>query len=240
MQVVRVPRFASRRLIATLLVMLGAGAAVGPVLAPKLLSKTAVTATQALQIYDGTIAPGNLDVTTVPCDGTESSGSCNTVIPLPANTRWYKSVSDDRTKFTVAIDMFPTSSYLRIHVPIINRSNNQVLARLKLNVPDGLDYYVSPYYDAVGQADALGLNPSLPDDPQGLLDSTKAIYNLIRIDANTWEIKMMPSAVHPTFNPNAMGGPIGDVFDVHLDLALSNGTPPGFYLITGTVDALNV
>jgi len=222
----------SRRLIVTLLVMLGAGAAVGPVLAPKLLARTAVTATQALQIV-----PHTVEVTAITCGANNSSDACQAAYPgtLGGNARVYTSVSDDRTKFTAAVDLLPTSSYLRLHIGVINTANNQVLARLKLNVPDGFDYFVSPYYYVVGEANF----PAPNTDPTGQLDRVKAIYNLTRLDVNTWEIKLMPSA-RGTLNPHAISFSPGDIYDIHIDFALRNGTPPGFYVIQGSLEAPSV
>ena len=134
------------------LVAAGAGAAVGPVLAPKLMGRTAITATQALQFATSATFGWGYDFDeNVPTPGS-----------VPGNARTYYSVNDTRTQFTVGFDMIPTSSVLWVNVPVKSISNNQILAKLTLDVPDGIsvdvidsDDYSSPLSTQVGR---LGAN----------------------------------------------------------------------------------
>lgn len=149
-------------LLAAVLVAAGAGAAVGPVLAPKLMGRQAITATQALQLASSASFGWGYNMSTnLPTLGT-----------APGNVRTYYSVNDTKTQFTVGFDMVPTSSVIWTSVPITSISNNQILAKLTLDVPDGISVDVTE------------------------LNSGSAPHSTVvgRLGANTWELNFGPSS----------------------------------------------
>lgn len=150
----KIPKF----ILVVILVATGAGAAVGPVLAPRLTGKLAVTATQALQIERGAVGGYG------PVPGIN--------VPVGA-ARSYVSLNDTHTQFTAAFDMVPTGSVLWLKLPIDNTSNNQILAKLTLDVPDGISY-------------------DIVDNP--ILLTTGGTTAVGRLGRNTWEVRFQPSA----------------------------------------------
>ncbi len=163
------------------LVLIGLGAAVGPVLAARIKGNAVITVTQAITI--GTVQLTNI----------------NDMNP-PTNGRAYTSKDDTNTRFTVSADLLPHPSGIRVHLGLLNAANNQMRLRLTLEVPDPIMVDIQAYV------------PSSPNMTLG------------RLDQSTWEIAIASSP--------------GVENDIHIDLALPNAGPPGFYTVKGKIEAL--
>ncbi len=149
------------------------------------------------------------------------------LIPIPGNARSYVSLNDTGTDFTIAIDLLPTSSKFDIAIPLYNSANNQQLAELTLDIPDGVMVDLEQI-----QLDA---SPPIPGTNMAAIGRTSA---------NTWEVRLQPNLgtyydfiAIPNGNPGEyMAAPASGII-VHV--ALANGTPPGFYAIRGKLQAQN-
>ena len=209
------------------IVVAGAGAAVGPILAQRLTVRTTVTATQALHLDLPLV---DMAFTPFPTVISGSTPTYKTAQQLPQGARVYESLTDTSTEFTVAADLTATSSKFDVIVPIGNLSNNQVVARLELDIPDGLDVDIE-------RSGPVNVNTLVP-----AITSIAGKANFTRINPNTWEGTWPPQTatseaaiegVFPFTPITAYNG-----FVMHI--ALHNGTPPGFYLIQGKVVPRNV
>lgn len=205
-------------IVTVLLVATGAGAAVGPVLSPRLTGRVAITATQALQ-FEQPIVPTVLSP--------QYYLGASDVFPppyakAPAITRVYTSLNDQKTDFTVSVDLLPTSSKFDILLPIGNLANNQVLALLTLDSGGCLELDVEP----LGHVYAYGGQPN-PINVGGLV-------KIGRMGPNSWEI-MAPARTHASDTANGITGYNG----AWIHVALANGLPPGYYTLRGTLEAQN-
>lgn len=243
------------------LVAAGAGAAVGPTLAPRLTGRVAVTATQAVTIrrvptaatsFDGLAASQPINETNpaaglltgqpgilVPLSSMSSAyGSGRYLMTaepdltyLPSGTRSYVSLNDTGTQFTIALDMLPTSSKFDVVVSLNNSSNNQVLADLNLDIPDGLTIDIEKI--AIQQPGG-----------GGPVDAKAGKVSLGRMSPNSWELTLAANTGnYDDILSRTDGGGFGvgmpaSGFIMHV--AMANGTPPGFFQIQGTLQAKNV
>ncbi len=207
-------------------VLAGAGAAVGPILAQKLPGRTAVTATQALKLALPLVDMAYTPVPTI--IGGATGTTYVTAQQLPQGARIYESIDETSTQFTVAADLTATSSKFDVIVPIANLSNNQIIAQLQLEVPEGVDVDV----ERSGPVDVTSFIP--PDV------SVAGKVGITRINATTWE------GTWPPFTPSsevAIDSSLVNIVGYNgfvLHIALHNGTPPGFYVIQGKVIPRNV
>lgn len=211
-----------------ILVLTGAGAATGPVLAPRLSGRVAVTATQALIMARPLVDTLGTPVPTI-IGG--STGTYVTANQLPANARGYASLNDTATQFTVSADLVATSSYFDVVLPVGNNANNQVVAELKLSIPDGLDVDIE-------QSGPVNVTTSLGPIIQTAIAGKMRVG---RMDANTWEATWpanTPTTESAIEQPSLINIVAYNGFVLHI--ALHNGTPPGFYQIQGTLTPRNI
>lgn len=214
-----------------IIILGGAGAAVGPVLARQLAGRTTVTATQALNLQLPLVDGADIPILARTVIGGGTLPGFTLAQQLPPKARIYQSLNDTSLQFTVAVDLVATSGKFDVVVPIGNLSNNQVIAQLQLHVPEGLDVDVV----TSGPVDVLTTAPATVTPIAG-----KATFT--RLNANTWEGTWQPATatyeeeIQDSFPPLTIVAYNGFVMHV----ALHNGTPPGFYVIQGTLVPRNV
>lgn len=190
-------------LLAVLLLAAGSGAAVGPVLASRLLASAALSVTQALSY--GAIVIGD--------NATAFSGLPGSVLMAPPpGARAYVSSSDDKTRFTAAVDLLPTGGRYDMAVPISNRSNSQMRAQLTLDVPDEL----------LVDVEQIGVFPYAP--------TTSGLLKVGRTSFNTWEFTA-PGGTQGTDSANRL------LNGLVIHVALPTNAPPGFYTLRAQIHA---
>jgi len=150
------------------------------------------------------------------------------MIPIPASARSFVSINDTGTDFTVAIDLLPTSSKFDIAIPLYNSANNQQLAELTLDIPDGVMVDLEQI--------KLNATPPIPGTDMATIGRTSA---------NTWQVRLQPN-LGTYYDFIAMNSSVPNVYlatpasGIIVHVALANGTPPGFYAIRGKLQAQNL
>ncbi len=212
-------------IVGALLISIGAGAAVGPVLAARLTGKVAIIATQALTFSTPLVAvPGG-----PPLYVGGATGTYLLPVAVPGGTRTFSDLNDQKIEFTVSVDLLPTSSKFDILVPMANSANNQVIAQLTLEVPD----------QVLVDVERLGsVVVTTQNAPVVLTTTIGGQLTLGRTSANTWEIHAPPLVDYTQSALEFSGAQITAYNGLWLHVGMPNGTPPGFYQIKGKIEPM--
>lgn len=212
-------------MMGALLISVGAGAAVGPVLAARLTGRVAIIATQALTFSTPLVAvPGG-----PPLYIGGATGTYLYPVQVPGGTRTFADLNDQKIEFTVSIDLLPTSSKFDILVPMANASNNQVIAQLTLEVPEQVLVDVERLNSVV---------VTTQNFPVVLTTTIGGQLTVGRTSASTWEILAPPLVPYTQAALEYTGTQITAYNGLLLHVGLPNGTPPGFYQIKGRIEPM--
>lgn len=214
-------RPASIMLLAALLIAIGTGAAVGPVLASRLSGRASITSTQALALSLPLIASHGI---TYHVGGATSSGYLP-ALAVPAGARPFSDLTSDKVAFTVAVDLLPTGSKFDVLLPVANAANNPLTATISLDVPEGI----------LVDAEAIGAI-TVATGP-GAVVTVGGQLNVGRTTASTWEV-WAPAFMrdHESAVEAGTGNQITGYSGILLHVALPNRTPPGFYSLRGRIE----
>jgi len=212
-------------ILGALVVSIGAGAAVGPVLAARLTGKVAIIATQALSFSTPLVGvPWG-----PPLYIGGATGTYVYPVAVPGGTRTFSDLNDQKIEFTVSIDLLPTSSKFDILVPMANISNNQVIAQLTLDVPEAVLVDI----ERLGSVVVTTQNA-----PVVLTTTVGGQLTVGRTSANTWEILAPPLVPYTQTALEYTGAQITGYNGLLLHVGMPNGTPPGFYQIKGKIEPM--
>ncbi len=196
-------------LIVLALVVAGAGAAVGTILAGKVTGEIPVTISQALEVgrprihddsqkleeggstYGVTIMPQSVDA----LDGDHSNSEVAADSIFDPD-RWIGVVNDEQTAFQFAAEIDQHDWYV-FYVPLKNASNQDMTVQLKMQVPNGLTVEVMD-------------------------TDTAMVDNVTRVGLNTWK-----------FNLDADADKSDEEDAIYIVVAASDTIAPGFYTIEG-------
>ncbi len=205
-------------LLVLALVVSGAGAAVGTVLAGSVTGNVPVAVSQALLVGEpaaisGSIAEdGWVDNMPQPVDWVDGQAdSPPEVASASAPDRSIGAVSDDQTAFQFAAEIDTGDIYF-FYVPLKNASSSDMVAQLTLNFPECVEVEV------------MDGNHDTPDDDN--------VENLVRTGLYTWKFDLDDDAEKDTPADNAAGDVI--VIVVQVD----DPCPPGYYTISGTIEQI--
>jgi Tol biopolymer transport system component len=159
-------------LTAVLLVVIGAGAAAGTVLAGKVTGIAPVAVSQAL-LTEAPVWQSTCDINKLLWQGTNSDYMTQQVYLhnsfISAPSRFFGAVADDNTGFQAAAEI-AVGDWVSFNLPLKNASENPLGATLTLNIPDGLEVEV--------------WRSSMADN----------INNVVRTSTSTWRIEVAAAA----------------------------------------------
>ncbi len=189
-------------------IVAGAGAAIGTIIVGQIRGEVPVTVSQALCVGEPVFVADDTDwINTNPVMGiTGQTLPNNHYLP----DRYIGSASDDCTAFQAAAEV-DTGDLFLILLPLENASNEDLIAELTLDIPDGITVECF----------------SVDQESGSTHDYTQS---LTRTGLNTWKFKLLRQAektVPSSTNPSNWDDSIGIV------VALSDTIQPGSYIISG-------
>ncbi len=173
-------------LVAVAILAVGAGAAVGTVMRGDLEAKIPVTVEQALIV--------------------EKPQAMN----FPSGRKFQGSVSDDHTRFGMALEMYRGDT-LRVLIPLVNRSSGDTVSQLSVVIPD---------------------IPSLIEGKPGLLLSVEGaglVEDAVKISPDTWTF---------TSDAGLNGLQAAPPDGLVLTFTVSSTAMSGYFEITGRIKAV--
>jgi len=196
-------------LLVTALVVAGAGAAVGTVLAGNVTGEMPVTVSQALLVADPVFVDTDGDWTdgNPPVQGVDRQTMC---LHHELPDRSLGNASDDHTAFLAAAEVDTGDKYL-IKLPLKNASEQDMKVLLTLDYPDGIT------------AECFAAD----EESQSGTDNARSI---VRTGLYTWVFELDALAEYDVTTWHDCIG---------IQIAVSDVMAPGFYYVTGQLEQID-
>jgi len=216
-------------------IAIGSGAAVGVAMTDEIESMVPVTVRRALLVNTPTFDP--------PAASTSASTT-----GLTASQARFSSVSDNRTKFSAAAEVFAGNSYT-IRIPITNLSNGDLVGELRLIPPMTASLVVlrnasSTIVETFATSTAITMTATgfgvINDVVQVATDDVieKEVVSLVNGSAaTTTKVFLTPLVWKFTVDAGASSTTTDDGLD--LSLEVGSGVDPDFYDFEGTIRSVS-
>lgn len=217
------------------LVAAGWGAAVGTVLSGKVVGEMPVTVSQALEV--GTpVNPDDVDWESNDFTGPQSVAlAWGTEIKAD---RFIGTVSDDQTAFQAAAE-FDAGDKLIILVPLKNASNQDLVAELNINYPDGFTVEVVSADQFVKDQDPDPGDMYIKIGGNDVTETDNAYTkNMVRTSLTSWKFEVTKDADKTTPAKGTAHNDSGQD-SIAIVIAASDTIAPGFYTIEGKIKQIS-